>query len=32
LAIIRNQQHSVALGGNQEGAGTQDGHDGHIAC
>jgi hypothetical protein len=22
--------HSV--GGNQEGAGTQDGHDGHIAC
>jgi hypothetical protein len=32
LAIIRNQQHSVALSGNQEGAGTQDGHDGHIAC
>jgi hypothetical protein len=32
LAIIRNQQHSGALGGNQEGAGTQDGHDGHIAC
>jgi hypothetical protein len=32
LAIIRNQQHSGALGGNQEGAGTQDGHDGRIAC
>jgi hypothetical protein len=32
LAIIRNQQHSGALSGNQEGAGTQDGHDGHIAC
>jgi hypothetical protein len=32
LAIIFNQQHSGALGGNQEGAGTQDGHDGHIAC
>ena len=32
LAIIRNQQHSGALRGNQEGAGTQDGHDGHIAC
>ena len=32
LAIICNQQHSVALSGNQEGAGTQDGHDGHIAC
>jgi hypothetical protein len=32
LAIIRNQQHSVALSSNQEGAGTQDGHDGHFAC
>ena len=32
LAIIRTQSHSVALSGNQEGTGTQDGHDGHIAC
>ena len=31
-AILGNHSHSVALSGNQEGTGTQDGHDGHIAC
>jgi len=32
LAIRSTQWHSVALSGNQEDTGTQDGHDGHIVC